>query len=98
MTRRRATLPRMDLERILAKVCDVIDTQGGDWDATEAALRATFDGEELRMALDTYAATLLWVYEEPGGPAFLRGMRDRRRRLVSPDPVPRGWGRFRATG
>lgn len=94
----RATLPRMDLDRLLARVCDVIDAQGGDWDATEAVLRQELSGAELTMALDTYAATLLWVYEEPGGPAFIRGMRDRRRRLVPAQPVGRRGWRWKATG
>ena len=92
MRNHRATLDRMDLQRLLAFVCDVIDQQGGDWDAVEAVLRRELtDDDELRMALDTYAATLLWVYAEPGGPALLRGMRDRRRRLVPADPAPRRW-------
>jgi hypothetical protein len=89
----------MDLEqldRILAGVCDVVDTQGGDWDATEAVLRDRFTGNELEMALG-YAMTLLIVYAEPGGPAMVRGMRDRRRRLVPVDPAPRRWP-FRAVG
>jgi hypothetical protein len=96
----RATLDPMDpgqLDRILAGVCDIILEQGGDWDATEAVIRREFTGEELSMALDTYAATLLWVYAEPGGPALLRGMRDRLRRLVPVDPAPRRWP-FRAVG
>jgi hypothetical protein len=37
------------------------------------------------------------VYAEPGGPALLRGMRDRLRRLVPVDPAPRRWP-FRAVG
>ena len=90
MFRRRRTLDPMDLDqldRILAHVCDVIDEQAGGWDATEAALRREFTGEEeLEMAAD-YALTLLIVYAEPGGPAFLRGMRDRRRRLVPALPA-----------
>jgi hypothetical protein len=92
MRNHRRTLDRMDLQRILAFVCDVIDQQGGDWDATEAVLRRELtDDDELRMALDTYAATLLWVYAEPGGPALLRGMRDRLRRLVPVEPAGRRW-------
>jgi hypothetical protein len=87
MRRRRATLSPMDLQRLLADVLDVIDAQAGDWDAVEAVLRDRYDGEELAMALDTYAASFLWAYEEPGGPAFLRGMRDRRRRLVPAHPA-----------
>jgi hypothetical protein len=100
MPRSRATLDPMDpgqLDRILAGVCDIILEQGGDWDATEAVIRRQFTGEELSMALDTYAATLLWVYAEPGGPALLRGMRDRLRRLVPAEPAGRRW-QFRAVG
>ena len=87
----RRTLDPMDLDldqldRILARVCDVIDEQAGGWDATEAALRREFTGEELEQAAD-YALTLLIVYAEPGGPEFLRGMRDRRRRLVPAQPA-----------
>src|SRR5262245_13956363 len=96
VTQQRATLPRMDHERILARVCEVIEEQGGDWDATEAVLRDTYDGAELRMALDTYAPPLLWAYEVRGGPAFLRAMRDHYRRLVPAAPAPRG--RWRAAG
>jgi hypothetical protein len=100
MSNRRATLDPMDpgqIDRILAGVCDIILEQGGDWDATEAVVRRQFTGEELSMALDTYAATLLWVYAEPGGPALLRGMRDRLRRLVPVEPTHRrGW--LRSTG
>jgi hypothetical protein len=94
MPRHRATLDPMDpgqIDRILAGVCDNILEQGGDWDATEAVVRRQFTGEELSMALDTYAATLLWVYAEPGGPALLRGMRDRLRRLVPVEPAGRRW-------
>ena len=84
------------LDRILARVCDVIDTEAGDWDATKAALEREFTGdEELNMAAD-YSLTLLIVYAEPGGPAFVRGMRDRRRRLVPALPAGapgHGWWR-----
>jgi len=89
MRRRRATLASMDLaelDRILADVCHAIDAHAGDWDATEATLRRAFTGEELEHAL-TYAVTCLIVYAEPGGPAFIRGMRDRRRRLVPALPA-----------
>lgn len=97
MSRRRATLPRMEHERLLAYVCDVIDAQGGDWDAVEAELRRDLDGEELAMALDTYAATLLWAWEVRGGPAFVRAMRDHFRRLVPAQPAGRRWN-WHATG
>jgi hypothetical protein len=97
MPRHRRTLDPMDLDRIRAGVCDIILEQGGDWDATEAVIRRQYSGEELSMALDTYAATLLWVYAEPGGPALLRGMRDRLRRLVPVEPRGRRWP-FRAVG
>jgi hypothetical protein len=89
MRRRRATLRPMDLDqldRILARVCDIIDQQAGDWDATEATLRREFTGDELDNAL-TYATTCLIVYAEPDGPEFIRGMRDRRRRLVPALPA-----------
>ena len=94
MRRRRATLDPMDLDpmdldqldRILARVCDVIDTEAGDWGATKAALEREYSGEDLDMAAD-YSLTLLIVYAEPGGPAFVRGMRDRRRRLVPAQPA-----------
>jgi hypothetical protein len=74
------------LDRILARVCDIIDTQAGDWGAVEDALAAEFTDEELENAV-TYAVTCLIVYAEPGGPEFLRGMRDRRRRLVPALPA-----------
>ena len=54
MPGRRATLAGMSLahlDRILAFVCDVIDAQGGDWDATEALLRRTYDGEDAESPL-----------------------------------------------
>ena len=91
MRLRRRTLDFMDLtleqlDRILADVCHAIDAHAGDWDATEATLRRAFTGEELEHAL-TYAVTCLIVYAEPGGPAFVRGMRDRRRRLVPALPA-----------
>lgn len=91
MFRRRATLPGMDrasIDRILAFVCDVIDRHAGDWDAIEAALLTEYAGDE--EALEhayAYAATLPHVYGDPGGPAFIRGMRDRRRRLVPAAPA-----------
>jgi len=89
MPGRRSYPGRMDLrerDRILARVCDIIDQQAGDWDATEAAILAEFTGEELENAY-TYATAYLIVYAEPGGPAFVRGMRDRRRRLVPAQPA-----------
>lgn len=97
MTAHPATLPGMDLDRILAFVCDTIDAQGGDWDATEAVIRREYADEELEHAY-AYATTLLIVYEEPGGPAFVRGMRDRRRRLVPVTPGGRRGWHWRATG
>jgi len=89
MFRRRATLPHMDLAdeaRMLAFICDVIDQTAGDWDATEDALLREYSGEDLDQAR-VYGMTLLIVYAEPGGPEFVRGMRDRRRRLVPALPA-----------
>lgn len=80
MRNRPGTLDPMDLaqlDRILVRVLEVIDDQGGGWDATEAILYREFEGESLDNAL-AYALSYLIVYAEPGGPAFLRGMRDRR--------------------
>src|SRR6266508_4551524 len=92
MRRRRATLRRMgltleELDRILAFVCDVIDRTAGDWDATEAAIREAYRTDEELDNAYTYATAYLIVYAEPGGPEFLRGMRDRRRWLVPPLPA-----------
>src|SRR5262245_1677764 len=95
VARLRATLPGLDLDRILGRVLDVILDQGGDWDATEAILVREFSGGDLDQAL-TYATGYLIVYAEPEGIAFLRGMRDRR--LIPAVPPRRGWGRFRAAG
>lgn len=101
MRNHRRTLSPMDLDqldRILADVCDVIDAQGGDWDATEAVLLERFTGEALDNAY-VYATAYLIAYGEPGGPEFVRGMRDRRRRLVP--TIPRGGQRrwpWQATG
>jgi hypothetical protein len=90
MRRRRATLPGMDLaelDRILARVCDIIDQTAGDWDATRAALEREFPGEEEFENALAYAIGYLIAYAEPGGPAFIRGMRDRRRRLIPAQPA-----------
>lgn len=97
MLRRRATLPPMDLERILADVCDIIDAQGGIWPAVEAAIdeRWADNDEALDQAL-AYTVGLLPVYRERGGPAMIRQMRDGRRRLTATPPT-RGWA-WRATG
>jgi len=96
MSRRRRTLRPMDRDRILATVCDTIDAQGGDWDATEAAIRERYEGEELEQAY-LYATAYLIAYAEPGGPEFIRGMRDRRRLLVPAQPMTsgrwKGWGK-----
>jgi hypothetical protein len=100
MPGRRATLAAMSvapLDRILVFVCDVIDAQGGDWAATEAVLRRGSAGEDLDHAL-TYATGYLIAYAEPGGPELIRGIRDRRWRLVPAEPGRRGWARWRATG
>jgi len=43
----------------------------------------------------TYATGYLIAYAEPGGPEFIRGMRDRRRRLIPAEPGRRGWARGR---
>jgi hypothetical protein len=97
---RRRTLTPMELaqlDRILVRVLDVILQQGGDWDATEAVLRQEYDGEALDQAL-AYAIGYLIAYAEPGGPAFLRAMRDRRRRLVPVQPAQRRGWRWKATG
>lgn len=94
MRLRRRTLGSMDLQRILADVLDVIVEHDGDDDAIEAILRGRYSGDELAMALDTYAAALVWVYQEPGGPAFLRGMRDRWR-AAEPEPAPSRRRRWR---
>lgn len=71
---------------MFAFVCDVIDRTAGSWDATEVALRDRYAGEDLDQAM-AYGMTLLIAYAEPGGPAFVRGMRDRRRRLVPAQPA-----------
>lgn len=99
MTRHSRTLDPMELDRdqldrILVRVLEVIDDQGGDWDATEAILYREFEGESLENAL-AYALSYLIVYAEPDGPAFLRGMRERRPVPVVPQ---RGWGLWRSTG
>ena len=89
MRGRRVTVARMEPD-LLVDVLDVIDAQGGDWEAVDAVLRDRYsdDIDVLAEALDTYAAVLLLVYEEPGGPGFLRAMADHHRR-----PVPAAAGR-----
>ena len=95
MRRQRRTLPRMDLDRMVAEVCDLIDREGGDWEAVEAAFDERWpDENELAMAL---TLAFFEVYREPGGPAMIRGMRDRRRRLVPVQPARPRWP-WRATG
>jgi hypothetical protein len=100
MRKRPSTLSLMGrhepTERLLGFLCDVVLEQGGDWDATEAVLRDQFTGTDLEIAYG-FATVLLIAYAEPGGPAFLRGMRDRRRRLVPADPARHRWG-WKATG
>jgi hypothetical protein len=99
MRRRPSTLDPMThdpTERLLAFLCDVVLEQGGDWEGTEAVLRERFAGDDLEIAYG-FATVLLIEYAEPGGPAFLRGMRDRRRRLVPADPPRHRWG-WKATG
>lgn len=90
MRGRRRTLRGMDLEqldRILAFVCDTIDRTGGDWDATEAAILERYTGEEELATAENAAVAYLILYAEPGGPAMVRGMRDRRRGLVPALPA-----------
>jgi hypothetical protein len=100
MRNHRATLDPMGqhdpTERMLGFLCDVVLEQGGDWTAVEVILRRELDGDDLQLALG-YSIVLLIQYTEPGGIEFLRGMRDRRRRLVPVDPAPRRWP-FRAVG
>jgi hypothetical protein len=76
-----------ELDRILAFVCDVIDRTAGDWDATDAAIRQAYRTDEELDNAYAYATSYLIAYAEPGGPAFVRGMRDRRRRLIPAQPA-----------
>ena len=99
MRRGRRTLAGMDpaqLDRIRVHVLDAIVEQGGDWGAVEAIIRHEYFGDALEIAYG-YADAYLHAYTEPGGPAFLRGMRDRRRRLIPAQPAGRRWG-WKATG
>jgi hypothetical protein len=100
MPQRPSTLSPMahdPTERLLGFLCDVVLEQGGDWEGTEQVLRDQFTGTDLEIAYG-FATVLLIEYAEPGGPAFLRGMRDRRRRLVPAAPSGSRWRPFRATG
>jgi hypothetical protein len=77
----------MDRDRLIALVCDVALEQGGDWDAVGRVLAERLDGDDLEQA-EWIAAWVLGNYEEPGlGPAVVRQMRDRRRRLVPALPA-----------
>lgn len=100
MLRRRRTLPSMEhaYERLLAHVCDVVLEQDGDWEAVRAVLAAEYVGEQLEDALTLAVAPMvIYTEDDPGmGPKAVRGMRDRRRRLVPTLPA-RPWG-WRATG
>jgi hypothetical protein len=83
----RAYPGRMDRDRLIALVCDVALEQGGDWDAVGRVLAERLDADDLEQA-EWIAAWVLGNYEEPGlGPAVVRAMRDRRRRLVPAQPA-----------
>lgn len=86
MTRGRRTLPSMDVDLILHDVLDAIVDQGGDWNGIEARLRANWSGENLDDAA-AYADSFSIVYREPGGPAFIVGMRDRVAARLEPEPA-----------
>lgn len=77
----------MDLDyqaqrRLAREMCDIILDQGGDWQAVPAVLEERYDGDTLEYAVEI-ATGLMFAYRAPGGPAFLRGMRD-----ALPEPEP----------
>lgn len=86
MARGRRTLPSMDQDLILLDVLDAIVDQGGQWDGIETRIRANWSGENLDDAA-SYADAFSIVYREPGGPAFVVGMRDRLAARLKPEPV-----------
>jgi len=87
----------MDRDRLIAYICDVALEQGGQVAETMAVLRNQLTGEDLEDA-ELLAVWVIGNYQEPGlGPEVVRGMRDRRRRLVPAQPMAsgrwRGWGK-----
>jgi hypothetical protein len=87
MVGRRRTLASMNRDRLIARICDIVLEQGGDWDATGRVLGNEFTGDDLEQA-EQLALWVLANYEEPGlGPDVVRMMRDRRRRLVPVQPA-----------
>ncbi len=87
MSRRRAYPDRMDRDRLIADICDVVLEQGGDINATYRVLAERLTGDDLEQA-ERLADWVLANYREPGlGPDVVRGMRDRRRRLVPAQPA-----------
>lgn len=96
MFRRRRTLTIMEQDRLIAYICDVALEQSGQATETMAVLRNQLDDEDLEKA-ELLAVWVIGNYQEPGlGPEVVRGMRDRRRRLVPAQPMTsgrwRGWG------
>lgn len=78
-------------QRLAREACEVIVEQGGDWAAVEAVLAERYGDDDLDAAL-AMAVGLMFAYRAPGGPGFLRGMRDA---LPEPEPVPRRRRRWR---
>ena len=101
---RRRTLSHMDpeIERLLARVAQIVEAQGGDWEHVEAQVRSEFSGPELmipdgdRARAQLLMIMLLYEYEELG-PKVVRGWFERRRHLLPTAPARSGWG-WRATG
>jgi hypothetical protein len=69
-------LDRAAQDRLLAEVCDLVLDQGGVWSSVEGRLRERYpDNDDLEDAL-MMALVPLYAWRAPGGPAFVRQMRD----------------------
>lgn len=76
-------MDRAAKERLLRETCTLVLDQGGDAEAVEAILEDRYSGDDLEDAL-MMALVPLYAWEAPGGPAFVRGMRDD---LPEPEPA-----------
>lgn len=93
MTRRRRTLPGMDIDypaqqRLAREVRDLIMEQGGDWEWVGEALERRYVGDELELA-QFMAVGMLFVYRDaPDGPRLFAAWRERDP-APEPEPAPR---------
>jgi hypothetical protein len=90
-------LDRAGQDRLLAEVCELVDDQGGVWSSVEARLAERYpDEDDLEDAL-TMALVPLYAWRAPGGPAFVRQMRDALVASAETQAPSRRWSRRRAS-